>query len=329
MPHRKNWKLSPEERLDAREALDILFCSGLTLSAAASLAVGKKNAPIKCVPLHECVTDFLKEKKTCRRGKTISFYEQHLFPLCDALSDDIVPNITKSDLNKHLRTLSPYMAAARFRCVRALWRWALDQSEPYAREDVTLGLKFGQPNNKNEIAFLTVEQAEAILRGAAPHRHALALMMFAGVRPEEIRGDDKPPLKWENIDKKARIVRIPGGVSKTRQARVLEGLPDNLWSWLADGPDAGPITSVRIRSLIMSAQRAGGFVGRGRAKERLVAWPQDGMRHSFATYHVALFADPGKTALLLGHEGSPTMLYRHYRGLTTKDQAEEYFKIVP
>ena len=58
-------------------------------------------------------------------------------------------------------------------------------------------------------------------------------------------------------------------------------------------------------------------------------WPHDVTRHSFASYAVALTADPGKVALWLGHQGNPTMLHRHYRGLARKADAEKYFAIKP
>ena len=38
-----------------------------------------------------------------------------------------------------------------------------------------------------------------------------------------------------------------------------------------------------------------------------------------------LVGDAGKVATWLGHEGNPTMLHRHYRGLATWAQGEAYF----
>jgi integrase len=324
---RKNWSLSPEERMDAREALQLLAGSGLSLESAVRLALGRQGGTIQSVPLGDGVAAFLRERKDRLRSKTMDFYERQLFPFCEAMGDQSMDRVTKSKVEAHLRTLTPFMAAARFRSVRALWRWALRRSTPFVREDVTAGLAFRQPGRKGDVEFLSVNQAIAILEGCEEHRHALALMLFAGIRPEEIRGENKPPLDWDCINCDGRIVRIPGSVAKTRQPRILERLPDNLWAWLADGPKEGPVCAINIRSLVVHAQRAADFrAGNGKVLER---WPHDAMRHSFATYHVALFADPGRTALLLGHEGAPTMLYRHYRGLATQAQGEAYFAIRP
>ena len=49
-------------------------------------------------------------------------------------------------------------------------------------------------------------------------------------------------------------------------------------------------------------------------------------RHSFASYHYAMFGNPEQTAVELGHSDT-SMLYKHYRELVTKTQAESYWDI--
>jgi hypothetical protein len=58
-------------------------------------------------------------------------------------------------------------------------------------------------------------------------------------------------------------------------------------------------------------------------------WPHNAMRHTFASMHLAHYQDPGKTAFELGHRGDPSLLYRHYRGLATKADAERFWTIRP
>ena len=59
----------------------------------------------------------------------------------------------------------------------------------------------------------------------------------------------------------------------------------------------------------------------------LPAWRHDACRHSFATYHVALFGSVERTSIILGHEGRPTLLHQRYRGVATRAEAEEFFRI--
>jgi len=324
---RKNWSLTPEQKLDARDAISLLGDSGLTLTSAVQLALRLNGAASQKTPLSEAVSLFLRERKSKLRAKSLEFYQQHLWAACEVFADLTMDDMTTQAVSEHLNSLTPSMASARFRSIRALWRWAMKRPTPLVRTDITTQLSFKQPHTRGDIRFLSVTEARNIIVGCPEHREALALMLFAGIRPEEVRGNHKPPLMWTHIDRVSKIVRIPADIAKTKQPRVLENLPDNLWQWLKDAPDTGPVCQIGIRRLVEKAQGAAGF--RDASGNVLTPWPQDAMRHSFATYHVALLSDPGRTSLLLGHEGAPTMLYRHYRGLTAQKQAQEYFSIVP
>jgi hypothetical protein len=54
----------------------------------------------------------------------------------------------------------------------------------------------------------------------------------------------------------------------------------------------------------------------------------NGLRHSFASYHLALHEDAPKTALQIGHQ-SPAVLFEHYRELTAPEEALRYWNIRP
>lgn len=203
---------------------------------------------------------------------------------------------------------------ARWRALRAFLRWAEGERlvGTMARAELARWAEAIE-RPREEPGFLPVGACRAILQGIeARLRPAVALGLFAGVRPWEISR-----LEWGSIDTADRIIRIPVGVSKTRRARVLEGLPETVWRWLPEGA-SGRVCPVRADELTRAAKRLAG-----------VPWPHDALRHTFATYHVAAFADPGKTALLLGHEGSPTLLHRHYRGLARAAEGKAFWELRP
>ena len=52
------------------------------------------------------------------------------------------------------------------------------------------------------------------------------------------------------------------------------------------------------------------------------------MRHTFASYHLAMHCSPDKTAHELGHRDT-TMLYRHYRELVPNSDAKLFWEIKP
>ena len=57
-------------------------------------------------------------------------------------------------------------------------------------------------------------------------------------------------------------------------------------------------------------------------------WPHNALRHSFASYHLALHKDAAKTALELGHTESVT-LFRHYREIVHSAEADAFWAIFP
>jgi integrase len=134
----------------------------------------------------------------------------------------------------------------------------------------------------------------------------LAIGLFAGVRPLEIER-----LTWADISD--RYIEITAAKAKTRQRRLVS-LLDNLKEWLALGGDL-PLTNKRKR-LARVVQIAG------------LNWQPDIMRHSFASYHLAMHTSADKTALELGHRDSK-MLFAHYRELVTQEAAQSYWSIRP
>jgi integrase len=67
---------------------------------------------------------------------------------------------------------------------------------------------------------------------------------------------------------------------------------------------------------------------RVRKASDLARWPQNGLRHSFASYRLAAIHDAPRVASELGHT-SPQMLYNTYRELVLPEEAERYWRIAP
>jgi integrase len=318
---RKDYALSPVEKNDARAALAILAGSGITLARAAELAMAGRRAGRR-VSIDTAVQEFLRAKLGAVRSLTYGFYEYKLGPLVSSLGTRPMDEVTRAEFRAWLAALGakPITQAGYVRACRALWRWALAQEPAMAAEDVTGGI--GAPNAvaPSGAQILTVAEAEAVMRGALPqHRAALALMMFAGVRTTEVRGRGKEPMRWGNVRLDERMIRVEGAASKTGRTRILEELPEAVWAWI--GEAGRPNDALCDCYSIEVATSAGERVGR--------RWPRNAMRHTFASYALALTGDPGKVAMWLGHEGNPTMLHRHYRGLATKAEAVAFFGLRP
>jgi len=67
---------------------------------------------------------------------------------------------------------------------------------------------------------------------------------------------------------------------------------------------------------------------RVRKEAKLARWPNNGLRHSFASYRLAATQNAPLVASELGHT-SPVMLYSTYRELVLPGEAERYWRIAP
>lgn len=188
----------------------------------------------------------------------------------------------------------------------------------------------------------------------------LALMCFAGMRSSAISR-----LEWSDLRLADEGILTSAKKSKKERRQFLQGFPPVLWEWLkraqadhfardmpaATGDDyadrkalnAWKVTekrrleNIRRRALLRSglffdkqaqADWRKQHPGKGEPPP-LKLLPHNWARHSFATYHLAAFKDPGRTALLMSHKGDPTILHDHYRGIRTEAEAQAYFNIRP
>lgn len=174
----------------------------------------------------------------------------------------------------------------------------------------------------DDVNILSIEQARALF---SANRDALcigrlALEAFGGLRYSSaariVRGD---------LDFDAKGIVFPGPKHKSGRRHYVDGFPDNLWAWLNHAHAAcWDINQRMYLEMKRAAFVAAGLKGEGADDEEM----RNVLRHSFATYHVAMNKNAAATAVLLTHR-NPTMLYQHYKGRASAAAAEEYFKIMP
>ena len=125
-------------------------------------------------------------------------------------------------------------------------------------------------------------------------------------------------LAWSEIDFDADVIEVKASKSKTASRRLVTIQP-NLREWLAPyRTSVGRVCPVNLQPKIND--------DRERAALR-AGWPQNALRHSFGSYHLAQFNDAAKLALEMGN--SPATIFRHYRQLVKPKQAEHYWKLAP
>src|SRR4029078_7884547 len=105
---------------------------------------------------------------------------------------------------------------------------------------------------------------------------------------------------------------------KSARRRIVPMQP-NLSAWLRPySRKTGRVVPARYRGKIERVRKAAGLTG----------WPNNGLRHSFASYRLAAIHDAPRVASELGHT-SPVMLYNTYREVVRPDEADKYWKIAP
>ena len=171
------------------------------------------------------------------------------------------------------------------------------------------------PDNPPEI--FTVDELSTLLEkatGLVPDVVSMiAIGAFAGLREAEIQR-----LDWNEIDLIRGHIEVTAAKAKSARRRIVPIQP-NLAAWLQ------PYSGMTGRVVPAGARRK---LARVREAAKLTRWPNNGLRHSFASYRLAAIHDGPRVAAELGHT-SPQMLYSTYRELVLPTEAERYWTILP
>lgn len=237
--------------------------------------------------------------------------------------------ILASDVDDYLDSLKG--AQTRHNARRMLitiWRWARDRG--YIPETVrTEAEKSSKPFlPKPKIETLTPDQMAAVLDDAGKAFLPWFLIGgFAGLRSDEIAtvSKGKSPLDWSDFDWDGGFIDMRPETSKQSGGgrRRIIPIHENLRHWMerAGVPKAGPILTAGTSVLYREVRRVSGRV-LGREK-----WPRNSLRHSYATYRMALTRDASRVSEELGN--SPGIVRRHYDQVATPQEGAAWFQIEP
>jgi hypothetical protein len=65
-----------------------------------------------------------------------------------------------------------------------------------------------------------------------------------------------------------------------------------------------------------------------RARAGITDWPANGLRHSFASYHIEFFKRPGELCVEMGHVDE-ALVARFYRKRVRPEAAKAWWSIMP
>jgi len=217
-----------------------------------------------------------------------------------------------------------------FSTCRTFCRWAmrydLAKTSPFERMEPI-------PKGEAPKAILMPDEMRGLLNlEMQPYmRHWLILSGFCGLRTIEIKRMD-----WSAVDFDSREIHVAPDVIKRDKLRgrgVRERyvtIPGNALELLPRG-QLGPVIPVGKTCFDRHVKKLANFLGYGKwpkkAKEgELAEWPHDCLRHSAASYMLALVNDSGKVAHWMGHT-SPAMVNQVYARAVKREQAVDWFSI--
>ena len=120
------------------------------------------------------------------------------------------------------------------------------------------------------------------------------------------------------VDQKRGHIEVKARKAKSARRRIVQ-MQTNLATWLQPYAGmTGAVAAVNWRKKLDLVRKAA----------KLARWPQNGLRHSFASYRLGATHDAPRVASELGHT-SPKMLYSTYRELVLPEEAERYWKLAP
>jgi integrase len=227
-----------------------------------------------------------------------------------------VAAVTSGDISQWLRTVngSPKTRANFRQNISVLFGYAADEG----MVDSNPVLRVKKPKLVDmPPEIFSVDELTGLLNAAAKVAPdvlpMLAIGAFAGLRESEIKR-----LHWSEVKLGRGFIEVKAEKAKTAKRRIVRIQP-NLAKWLTPyGSRAGAVVPENSRKKLDAVRKAA----------RLERWSRNGLRHSFASYRLAMTDNAPHVAAELGHT-SPQMLYSTYRELVLPEEAERYWKLVP
>jgi integrase len=308
----------PHGLSDFIRARRILADYGKTINDATGFYVDHLERVRRCrTTVAELAAEVLEAKRKDGRAPAyVADLRKRLARFCQDFGDRLIAEISTQELDNWLRGLD---CAPKTRAnFRANIGVLFSHAQAHRLIDLNPILRTAKPKlPDNPPEIFAVNELRALLetaqRTAPDVLPMLAIGAFAGVRDAEIKR-----LDWHEVNVARGHIEIKGAKAKSARRRIIPIQP-NLAAWLR--PYSGMKGSV-------VPEGARGKLDLVRKAAGLVRWPNNGLRHSFASYRLAAIHDAPRVAAELGHT-SPQMLYSTYRELVLPEEAERYWEIKP
>jgi integrase len=261
----------------------------------------------------------LKKTKSVKYNQEIRQAKASFEPLLDRMVCDVGP----SDLEPLLDRLPNGSRNAKMRRLRSVFNLAIKRGwmpneNPISKLDFAVG-------RRDEVEVFPVGSVRKLLEHALdndleflPYR---IFTFFCGIRPE----GELERLDWSDVRLAEKLVVMRAEITKTRRKRFID-LSDNAVEWLTEYRARGGNMTGLVAPWTPQIRRT-----KHRTSYRAVGikrWIQQGARHSFCSYWLALHKDANKLVLQSGHTDADTMWTRYHAGVT-EAEAGKFWALRP
>jgi hypothetical protein len=154
-----------------------------------------------------------------------------------ALHAKLVAEISANDIETCLGDAAPTYRNAMLREIRSVLNWCMSGARKWLKENPANDCEFSAVVSNKEVRIYTPADIKKLMH-ASVEKHpdlvpALAIMTFAGVRPDHNDGEIVK-LEWDHLlhdDEQHKRIELPGGITKTGKQRSVTIRPA-LQSWL-------------------------------------------------------------------------------------------------
>lgn len=324
--------ISPTLASDALRAFEILRPWDITLTEAAKLVSEQKQRAKASRATDVACNEWLEQKTSEVRLRTLEGYRAAANRLTKTFGKRQLSDITTENLQAVLVPPGTTASTAKANKVaaRVFWLWAAERG--WCRAEVIQKVKVPKIQDRGEIEILSVVEATRLMKAAEkfyPQSVPMfAIQLFGGIRPEEATKLRPTDFTDAGIELSARITK------KGRRRNIEPN--DVLKAWLKQYPFqkcpnwTRVSRAVRYLSGFKTWAEPGFIPDKFRPLETPTKpWPQNALRHSYASYAIAAGTSLEKLLWQFGHTGSPTVLREHYVGRATNKDALAFFSIHP
>lgn len=316
---------------DALRAEILLEPYGISILEAARRIASMEEAARRSSVVEAAFEMFLAAKEG-RSDSQERAYSHLAAGMKEDFSGRSLSTITGAELLAHVetRTGTPSSFNRRAETLKTFWRWCSRAPRAWCDSKIIEVLE-SKETIKGNTGVLSAEECRKLMTTAEEHYPdcvpAFAIALFTGMRKAELA-------RLQSCDVRDDGLEVPALSAKTKRRRFIQ-MPPPLKAWLETYPIEEAVTPSNWVRKEKAVRRLAGWkvwadlLDEPEPPENLPSWPENGLRHTHASVHIALGKPLESLTFEFGHSGGAHVLKSHYVGTMPKAEAASIWALGP